>query len=132
MILSAFLGTRYAHEQPLSLHASLVFEQSYGRVDGDSASLAELLRIAFSAGRRAPIRQSFALTGSVNQRGQVQAIGGVNERSEGFSMSAKHGRSERPGGHYSGSQPSTLDVARRRRGSRSSAAFPDLCGGDSG
>jgi lon-related putative ATP-dependent protease len=83
LILSSFLRSRYASEQPLSLSASLVFEQSYGEVDGDSASSTELYAL-LSAIARAPIRQSFAVTGSVNQFGQVQAIGGVNEKIEGF------------------------------------------------
>ncbi|MAT98327.1 MAG: ATP-dependent protease [Anaerolineaceae bacterium] len=83
MILSGFLGGRYAEKRPLSLTASLVFEQSYGGVDGDSASSAELYAL-LSAMADAPIKQSFAVTGSVNQRGQVQAIGGVNEKIEGF------------------------------------------------
>jgi len=83
MILSAFLASRYAQNRPLSLSASLVFEQSYGPVEGDSASLAELCAL-LSALSGVPIRQSFAVTGSVNQHGQVQAIGGVNEKIEGF------------------------------------------------
>jgi predicted ATP-dependent protease len=83
LILSSFLGARYAGEQPLSLHASLTFEQSYGRVEGDSASLAELCAL-LSALAGVPIKQSFAVTGSVNQQGQVQPIGGVNEKIEGF------------------------------------------------
>lgn len=83
LILSAFLGARYARHQPLSLSASLVFEQSYSPVEGDSASLAELCAL-LSALARVPIRQSFAVTGSVNQFGEVQAIGGVNEKVEGF------------------------------------------------
>jgi lon-related putative ATP-dependent protease len=83
MILSGFLGARYARERPLSLKASLAFEQSYGQVEGDSASLAELCAL-LSALADLPVRQSMALTGSVNQRGQVQAIGGVNEKIEGF------------------------------------------------
>jgi predicted ATP-dependent protease len=83
MILSAFLAARYAQKHPLSLSASLVFEQSYGMVDGDSASLAETCAL-LSALARLPIGQSFALTGSVNQHGQVQPIGGVNEKVEGF------------------------------------------------
>lgn len=82
-ILSSFLASRYSQEQPLSVAASLVFEQSYGMVDGDSASLAELCAILSSLAR-VPIRQHFALTGSVNQFGQVQPIGGVNEKIEGF------------------------------------------------
>jgi predicted ATP-dependent protease len=83
MILSAFLGARYAQELPLSLSASLVFEQSYGPVEGDSASLAELCAL-LSALARVPVRQAWAVTGSVNQFGRVQAIGGVNEKIEGF------------------------------------------------
>jgi lon-related putative ATP-dependent protease len=83
LILSGFLGARYAPERPLSLSASLVFEQSYGAVEGDSASLAELCAL-LSALAEVPARQSLAITGSVNQNGQVQAIGAVNEKIEGF------------------------------------------------
>ncbi len=83
LILSSFLAARFAKEAPLSLEASLVFEQSYGEVDGDSASSAELYAL-LSAISEVPIRQDLAVTGSVNQFGQVQAIGGVNEKIEGF------------------------------------------------
>ena len=83
LILQGFLGARFAAERPLTLHASLVFEQSYGPVEGDSASAAELYAL-LSALAEVPIKQCFAVTGSVNQRGQVQAIGGVNEKIEGF------------------------------------------------
>lgn len=83
LILSGFLGGRYAEESPLSLSASLVFEQSYGGVEGDSASSAELYAL-LSAIAQVPIKQSLAVTGSVNQHGQVQAIGGVNVKVEGF------------------------------------------------
>lgn len=83
LILSSYLGSRYATNRPLSLSASLVFEQSYGGVDGDSASSAELYAL-LSALAEVPIKQSLAVTGSVNQHGQVQAIGGVNEKIEGF------------------------------------------------
>jgi lon-related putative ATP-dependent protease len=82
-ILSGFLGSRYAAERPLSLSASIVFEQSYAGIEGDSASSAELYAL-LSALSNVPIRQSFAVTGSVNQHGLVQAIGGVNEKIEGF------------------------------------------------
>ena len=82
LILQGFLAARYAQERPLSLKASLVFEQSYGGVEGDSASSAELYAL-LSALADVPIRQGLAVTGSVNQRGQVQAIGGVNEKIEG-------------------------------------------------
>ncbi|MEI8185158.1 MAG: AAA family ATPase [Chlorobiaceae bacterium] len=97
MILSGFLGARFAVDQPLSLSASLVFEQSYSGVEGDSASSAELYAL-LSAISGVPIRQYFAVTGSVNQHGQVQAIGGVNEKIEGFfdlckarGLTGKHG-----------------------------------------
>lgn len=83
MILSAFLGARYAANFPLSLSASVVFEQSYAMVEGDSASVAELCAL-LSALADVPVRQSLALTGSVNQHGRVQAIGAVNEKIEGF------------------------------------------------
>ena len=83
MILSAFLGARFAREVPLSISASLVFEQSYGPVEGDSASLAELCALVSSLAGT-PIRQSLAVTGSVNQFGVVQPIGAVNEKIEGF------------------------------------------------
>jgi lon-related putative ATP-dependent protease len=83
LILSAFLGARYAIEKPLSLSASLVFEQSYGGVEGDSASSTELYALLSAIGE-IPLRQSIAVTGSVNQHGYIQPIGGVNEKIEGF------------------------------------------------
>jgi len=83
LILSGFLGGRYALDHPLSLSASLVFEQSYGGIEGDSASSAELYAL-LSAIADVPLRQSMAVTGSVNQYGRVQPIGGVNEKIEGF------------------------------------------------
>lgn len=83
LILASFLASRYAADRPLSISASLVFEQSYSGVEGDSASSAELYAL-LSALADVPIQQSLAVTGSVNQYGQVQAIGGVNEKIEGF------------------------------------------------
>jgi predicted ATP-dependent protease len=83
LILSGFLAGRYAVNKPLTLTASLVFEQNYGGVEGDSASSAELYAL-LSALADAPIRQSFAVTGSVNQHGDIQAVGGINEKIEGF------------------------------------------------
>lgn len=82
-IISSLLANRYAKDRPLSLSASIVFEQSYGEVDGDSASTAELC-VLLSAIAEVPLLQHFAITGSINQHGQVQAIGGVNEKIEGF------------------------------------------------
>jgi predicted ATP-dependent protease len=82
-ILEGFLGARYAEDTPLSLTASLVFEQSYSGVDGDSASSAELYALMSAIGDL-PISQSLAVTGSVNQLGEIQPIGGVNEKIEGF------------------------------------------------
>jgi lon-related putative ATP-dependent protease len=83
LILSGFLAGRYALDTPMSLFASLVFEQSYSGVEGDSASSAELYAL-LSALADVPLRQDLAVTGSVNQHGEVQAIGGVNEKIEGF------------------------------------------------
>jgi predicted ATP-dependent protease len=83
MIISALLANRYARNRPLPLSASLVFEQSYGGIEGDSASVAELVAL-ISAIANIPVRQDLAVTGSLNQHGQVQAIGGVNEKIEGF------------------------------------------------
>ncbi len=83
LILAGFLGARYSSEQPLSLTGSLVFEQSYGIVDGDSASIAETCAL-LSALSGLPLKQSLAVTGSMNQHGEAQPIGGVNEKIEGF------------------------------------------------
>lgn len=83
LILSGYLSGRYAPNRPFPLSASLVFEQSYGGVEGDSASSAELYALLSAIGQ-VPLKQSLAVTGSVNQHGDVQAIGGVNEKIEGF------------------------------------------------
>jgi predicted ATP-dependent protease len=83
LILAGFLSSHYVKDQPLSLSASLVFEQSYGGVEGDSASAGELCVLA-SALAEIPIKQSLAVTGSMDQHGRIQAIGGVNEKIEGF------------------------------------------------
>lgn len=83
MILTGYLGHCYAQQFPLAISASIAMEQSYGHIDGDSASLAELCSL-ISALTRVPIKQSFAVTGSINQYGEVQAIGGANEKIEGF------------------------------------------------
>jgi lon-related putative ATP-dependent protease len=88
MILQGFFGDRYAKDSPLSISASLTFEQLYGGVDGDSASSTELYSL-LSALARVPIRQDLAVTGSVNQHGEVQAIGGVNEKIEGWFYTCK-------------------------------------------
>jgi lon-related putative ATP-dependent protease len=83
LILAGFLGARYVPDKPLSLSASLVFEQSYSGVEGDSASSAELYAL-LSAIAGVPLKQSIAVTGSINQHGLIQPIGGVNEKIEGF------------------------------------------------
>ncbi|MCH9675508.1 MAG: AAA family ATPase [Gammaproteobacteria bacterium] len=83
LILAGFLTSHFATEIPLSMSATLVFEQSYGQIDGDSASLAELCALMSSLAE-VPIKQCYGVTGSVNQRGIVQPIGGVNEKVEGF------------------------------------------------
>lgn len=97
LILSGFLAGRYALDTPMSLFASLVFEQSYGGVEGDSASSAELYAL-LSALADVPLRQDLAVTGSVNQHGEIQAIGGVNEKIEGFfDICAKRGLTGKQG-----------------------------------
>jgi len=83
MILSSCLANRYAKNRPLSLSATLVFEQSYGGIDGDSASIAEFCALISSLAD-IPIQQCLAVTGSLNQHGEAQAIGGVNQKIEGF------------------------------------------------
>ena len=83
LIMGNFIRARYTKDKPLGMNASICFEQSYGGVDGDSASSTELYAI-LSALAGVPIRQDLAVTGSVNQKGQIQPIGGVNEKIEGF------------------------------------------------
>jgi lon-related putative ATP-dependent protease len=83
LILSGYLGAKYAQERPLSVSASICFEQSYEGVEGDSASSTELYALLSSLAD-APIKQGIAVTGSVNQHGQIQPIGGVNQKIEGF------------------------------------------------
>jgi len=83
LILTGFFGDRFAQDKPLSLAASICFEQSYSGVEGDSASSTELYGLLSSLAAL-PVRQGIAVTGSVNQRGQIQPIGGVNEKVEGF------------------------------------------------
>lgn len=89
MILSAYLANRYAVDCPLPVSATLAFEQSYGQVEGDSATAAELCALLSALGN-IELNQSIAVTGSMNQRGEVQAIGGVNEKIEGFLKSVKN------------------------------------------
>ena len=83
LILAGYLGSRYAQERPLAVSVSLAFEQSYAGVDGDSASSTEMYA-TLSSLADAPIKQGFAVTGSMNQKGEIQPIGGVNEKIEGF------------------------------------------------
>ena len=83
MTLSAYFGARYAPRHPMPVNASLVFEQSYGPIDGDSATVGELCALVSSIALL-PLRQDLAVTGSMNQFGQVQAVGGLNYKIEGF------------------------------------------------
>jgi predicted ATP-dependent protease len=87
-IIQGYLNGKYARETPLSMNGRLVFEQSYGGVEGDSASSTELYAIISSL-IEAPIKQNIAVTGSVNQKGEIQPIGGVNEKIEGYYESCK-------------------------------------------
>ena len=83
MIISGFLASTFAYDKPLTLTARIVFEQNYEGVEGDSASSTELYAL-LSALSGVPIKQNFAVTGSVNQKGEIQPIGGVNEKIEGY------------------------------------------------
>lgn len=83
MILTGYLTEKYIQEKPISLNARVVFEQSYGEIDGDSASSSELYTILSSLSN-VPIKQGIAVTGSVNQKGEIQAVGGINEKIEGY------------------------------------------------
>ena len=89
LIFSGYLRSRFAQDRPIALAASIAFEQSYGGIDGDSASSTELYALLSSLAEK-PIRQDIAVTGSVNQKGEVQAIGGVNQKIEGFYLCCKH------------------------------------------
>ncbi|MBU3023028.1 Lon protease family protein [Aestuariibacter sp. A3R04] len=89
MLLTGYLGHKYAQHFPLTLSANIALEQSYGHIDGDSASLAELIAL-ISALTDLPVTQSLAVTGSINQYGEVQAVGGVNEKIEGFFDLCQH------------------------------------------
>jgi len=89
MLLTGYLGHKYAQLFPLTLSANIAIEQSYGHIDGDSASLAELIAL-ISALTNIPTRQELAITGSINQYGQVQSVGGVNEKIEGFFKLCQH------------------------------------------
>lgn len=88
LILNGLLGERYGRKNPISLSASLTFEQSYEEIEGDSASAAEFIAL-LSATTRIPLRQDIAITGSINQYGDIQAIGGVNKKIEGFFSTCK-------------------------------------------
>jgi predicted ATP-dependent protease len=89
MLLTGYLGHKYAQLFPLTLSANIAIEQSYGHIDGDSASLGELVAL-ISALTKMPVRQDLAITGSINQYGQVQSVGGVNEKIEGFFKLCQH------------------------------------------
>ncbi len=128
LILSGFIGGRYARERPLSLSASLVFEQSYGGVEGDSASAAELFAL-LSAIAEIPLRQSLAVTGSVNQHGRLQAIGGVNEKIEGFfDLCRSRGLTGEQGVLVPALQRQASDAPQRRR--RGGTGGPISCDSD--
>jgi predicted ATP-dependent protease len=83
LLLSGYIGHKYGQGFPVSISANIAIEQSYGHIDGDSASMAELCAL-ISAIAQLPIDQSIAITGSINQHGEVQSIGGANEKIEGF------------------------------------------------
>jgi len=89
MLLTGYLGQKYAQHFPLTLSANIALEQSYGYIDGDSASLGELVAL-ISALTDIPCLQTLAITGSINQYGEVQSVGGINEKIEGFFDLCRH------------------------------------------
>jgi predicted ATP-dependent protease len=89
MILSGYIGRKYGKDVPLAISCSIAFEQSYGEVEGDSASAAELLAV-LSEISEIPIKQNFAITGSIDQHGNIQPVGGIKEKIEGFYYTCKH------------------------------------------
>jgi ATP-dependent Lon protease len=89
LILGGYLRKKYAQDKPLAMSASIAFEQSYSGVDGDSASSTEIYALLSSLSD-VPIKQNIAVTGSVNQNGEIQAIGGVNQKIEGFFDCCRH------------------------------------------
>ena len=97
LIIAGYLRRTYAQDFPLSLAASLCFEQSYSGIDGDSASSTELYALLSSLSG-VPLRQDIAVTGSVNQLGEIQPIGGINEKVEGFFATCRPNRPDRPPG----------------------------------
>ena len=132
LILAGFLGQRFASERPLSLAASLVFEQSYSGVEGDSASCGELVALLSALGE-VPVRQGRAITGSVNQHGQVQPIGGVNEKIEGFfDVCRAAGLTGDQGVLDPGLERQAPDAARGRGGGGGEGPLPRLAGRDGG
>lgn len=123
LIISGFLGEYYGKDRPLNLTASLTFEQSYDEIEGDSASAAELIALLSSISA-IPIDQSRAITGSINQHGQIQAIGGVNEKVEGFFETCKKkGLTGRQGVIIPQSNRSNLMLTKEVRDSAAQGAF---------
>ena len=129
-IIAGYMRRTFAQDKPLSLSASLCFEQSYSGVDGDSASSTEVYAL-LSALSGIPIRQEFAVTGSVNQQGDVQPIGGVNEKIEGFyDVCRLKGLKRQTGRADSGGKRGRPDAARRSDRSSGARRFSHLSGGD--
>lgn len=123
LILAGFIASNYVIDEPLSLSATIAFEQSYGGIDGDSASSAELYAL-LSAIADIPLRQCYAVTGSVNQHGEVQAIGGVNEKIEGFfDLCAARGLTGRQGVLIPASNVKHLVLRRRVRDAVAAGRF---------
>jgi predicted ATP-dependent protease len=132
LILSGYLGSKYAQDRPLSLSSSICFEQSYDGVDGDSASSTELYALLSSLSE-VPIKQGIAVTGSVNQNGEIQAIGGINQKIEGhFDVCRLRGLTGEQGVMMPRSnvrhlmlRPDVIDAV--RAGEIDAAAGHDLC-----
>jgi ATP-dependent Lon protease len=126
LIIGGYLRGKYAQRRPLVLSASIAFEQSYSGVDGDSASSTEIYALLSSLSGY-PLDQGIAVTGSVNQHGEIQPIGGVNLKIEGFFDVCK-ARGRPAGGHHPASEPARPDAAERRGRSSPQEALPHLFG----
>ena len=126
LILAGYLRGKYAQDKPLTLTASICFEQSYGGIDGDSASSTEIYALLSSLADL-PIRQDIAVTGSVNQNGEIQPIGGVNQKDRGiFRRVQSPGADGDPGGHHPASEYRRPHAPERRRGGRIQGGIPYL------
>ena len=118
LIITSYLGSKYAQKKPISLSASITFEQLYDMVEGDSATCAELYALLSSISG-VPLKQSFAVTGSMDQNGEVQPIGGVNQKIEGFFPALQNEGPRQDTGRYHPEKKQKKSCTQQRSGRRS-------------